>query len=174
MLIGIVAVVVAVIAGATLYWYFTRQPSIPWLFRGAYAKYHGETTVLFVPVKADLRTEVVDYNATHVKLLEYFKIETPLGTREFQNVSWYDLIKKSYEIEGYTLKRTYEQEVYLESTGTRKCIVYEYEHRTGGLMTLYVDKEVMWPIKIRFSSEAAAALSIDLNLVESNIPGLMK
>jgi len=57
------------------------------------------------------------------------------------------------------------------------CIIYEYEPKTayGTLMTVYVDKTVKWPIKIKFSSEVTQTIpliSFELTLTESNIPGL--
>jgi len=175
----IAVVIIAAVLGAFLYWFYIAPQGIPWLFKGAYAKYHGKTTVLFVNVELDLRLEVVDYNATHAKLLMYMKMETPLGSQEFQNVTWSDLSKKSYDVEGYNLKRTYEQETYIESIGTRTCIIYEYESKTapGTLMTMYVDKSVGWPVKMKFSSETTQTMpgmSLDLTLTESNIPGLKK
>jgi hypothetical protein len=176
MAIIIIAVVVVALAA---YWFLIRPSEIPWLFKGAYAKYHGETTVLFVTVKVDMRLEVVDYNSTHAKLLMYVKMDTPLGSREFQNTTWSDLTKKSYEIGGLELKRTYEQETYIEGFGTRKCTVYEYESLSnpGSLMIVYIDKETAWPIKITLTTEATqniSEMSIDLKITESNIPGLKK
>ncbi|MGB9693883.1 MAG: hypothetical protein ACPLYF_03475 [Fervidobacterium sp.] len=175
----VAGVIVVLVVAFAVYWFFFQPQGIPWLFRGAYAKYHGETTVLFVTVKLDLRLEVVDYNATHAKMLMYVKMETPFGSQEFQNVTWSDLTKKSYEVEGYDLKRTYEQETYVEGIGTRTCVIYEYESKTspGTLMIMYVDKNVGWPIKMRFTSEATQnmpSMSLDLNLTESNIPGFKK
>jgi len=175
-IIAIVLIAVVVIAFA-VYWFMMRPSGIPWLFKGAYAKYHGETTVLFITVKVDMRLEVVDYNSTHAKLLMYMKMDTPLGSQEFQNVTWSDLTKKSYEIEGATLKRTYEQETYIEGFGTRKCTIYEYKSTSGSLMTMYVDKETAWPIKMTFTTEATQnmpGMSLDLKITESNIPGLKK
>ncbi|MEM1550442.1 MAG: hypothetical protein QXL85_04585 [Candidatus Bathyarchaeia archaeon] len=176
-LYAVMAIVIVGLGAFLYYWFFVRPQAPPWLFKGAYAKYHGETTILFVTVKMDMRLEVVDYNATHAKMLMYVKMETPLGLREFQNITWSDLSKKSYEFEGYNLKRTYEQEVYIEGIGTRMCIIYEYEPKTayGTLMTVYVDKTVKWPIKIKFSSEVTQTIpliSFELTLTESNIPGL--
>jgi len=175
-LIGVVIAIVVIGAG---YWYFTTSQKLPWLFKGAYAKYYGETTVLFIPVKLNVRLEVLDFNSTHAKLLMYAKLETPFGSHEYQDVGWSDLTKKTYKIEGAILKKSYEQEVYLEGIGVRKCNVYEYQSKTEpkSLMIMYVDKEVVWPIKIKYTTEATKmmpSMSLDLNLVESNIPGLKK
>jgi len=173
--IAIILITVVVIVFA-VYWFMMRSLAIPWLFKGAYAKYHGETTILFVTVKLDMRLEVVDYNSTHAKILMYMKVGTPLGSQELQNVTWVDLTKKSYEIEGPEPKRVYEQEIYIEDFGTRKCTIYEYESTPGNLMVIYIDKESVWPIKITFTIETQdmPRISIDLKITESNIPGLKK
>jgi hypothetical protein len=124
-----------------------------------------------------MRLEVVDYNSTHAKLLMYVKMETPLGSQEFQNTTWSDLTKKSYEIQGSKLKRVYDQETYIEGFGTRKCTVYEYETSPGSLMIAYVDKETSWPIKFTLTTETtqnAPKISMDLKITETNIPGLKK
>jgi len=175
----VAVVIIVVIVGTLLYWFFIKPQGIPWLFKGAYAKYYGETTVLFITVEMNMRIEVVDYNATHAKLLMYIEAETPVGTQEFQNVTWVNLDEKSYDVEGYNLKKTYEQEVYIEGFGTRTCIIYEYESETTPktLMTMYVDKNVEWPVKIKYSSEATQempSMSIELTITESNISGLKK
>jgi len=176
--IAVMAVAIIVVATFLVYWFMMKTPTYPWLFKGAYANYYGETTALFISVKLTVRLEVVDFNETHAKLLTYLKMDTPLGSREFQNTTWSDLTKKSYEMEGYNLKRSYDQEVYIENLGTRQCIIYEFEStRGGGTMTLYVDKQTMWPIKMKFSSAKTPetpSISLDLTLTETNIPGLKK
>jgi len=86
-LYAVMAIVIVGLGAFLYYWFFVRPQAPPWLFKGAYAKYHGETTILFVTVKMDMRLEVVDYNATHAKMLMYVKMETPLGLREFQNIT---------------------------------------------------------------------------------------
>jgi hypothetical protein len=175
--LAVAAVIIIAVAAFAVYWFLLRPPGIPWLFKGAYANYHGETTVLFITVKVNMRLEVVDYNSTHAKLLMYVKMETPLGSQEFQNTTWSDLTKKSYEIQGSKLKRVYDQETYIEGFGTRKCTVYEYETSPGSLMIAYVDKETSWPIKITLTTETtqnAPKISIDLKITETNIPGLKK
>jgi hypothetical protein len=178
-ILAVVAIITIAVVALAAYWFLMRPSGIPWLFKGAYVNYHGETTISFITVKLDMRLEVVDYNSTHAKILMFVKMDTPLGSQEFQNTTWSDLTKKSYEIEGSKLKRTYEQETYIEGFGTRKCTVYEYESLSspGSLMIVYVDKEVAWPIKITLTTEATQnmpGMSIDLKITESNIPGLKK
>jgi hypothetical protein len=154
-----------------------RPPGVPWLFKGAYANYHGETTILFVPIKSDMRFEVIDHNSTHAKVLTYLKIDTPVGSRETQNTVWID-ITKEFRFNESMIIRSYEQEVYVENFGTRNCIVYEYASTPpGSLITIYVDKEVVWPVKITFTiapTQDIPGISIDLKITDTNIPGLKK
>lgn len=91
----IVVIILVVIIAFAVYWLFVRPAGLPWLFKGAYAKYHGETTVLGFTIKLDVRFEVVDYNSTHAKLLLFMKADTPFGSQEYQNVTWSDLTKKN-------------------------------------------------------------------------------
>jgi hypothetical protein len=172
-----VIVVIIVVVASVLTWLVMKPSVYPWLFKGAYAKYYGETTVLFVPVKLTMRLEVAYFNETHAKLLTYVKMESAFGSQEFQNVTWSDLTKKSYEMEGLALKRTYEQEIYIENFGTRKCVICEFESKEGGTVTMYIDKETNWPIKMKFSlaqTSQTPSMSIDLTLTETNIPELKK
>jgi hypothetical protein len=102
------------------------------------------------------------------------KMDTPLGSREFQNITWSSLTGKSYGVEGSKLKRVYEQEVFVEGFGTRKCVIYEYESPSEGII-MYVDKETAWSVKITFTLKTAEnepEITIDLKITESNIPGL--
>ncbi|MEM2104112.1 MAG: hypothetical protein QW717_04400 [Candidatus Bathyarchaeia archaeon] len=173
-LIVTLVIVVAVVG----YWFLSRSPGYSWLFRGAYSKYYGETTVprgdALVRVQMNLRIEVLNFNKTHAKILFYMKVETPWEIQEYQNLTWSDLSRKSYEMEGFTLKKTYEQETYIENFGVKVCIIYEFEsQKMGTIMTLYVDKQTFWPLKFKLTTEAIhnmPAISLDLNLMETNIP----
>lgn len=168
-ILAIVIVVVIIVAVFLVYWFFLR-PQTPWLFKGAYAEYTGETTISFISVNITMRLEVVDYNSSHAKLLQYVKMETGLtGTEEFQNTTWVDLKETTYEPEGYEFLRSYEDYVYFEGLGTRYCKVYEY-NSDGTTITYYIDKEIGWPLKLSMSM--TGDLSLDLTLVETNIPGL--
>ncbi len=179
-----IALMIGVVCAVTVY--MLKPPLLwsPWLFKGAYARYHGETSVLFINVKIDMRFEVIDYNFTHAKILRYFKVESPFVTQEDQNTTWIDLFKKRHDIlalKGFKLKRSYEQDIYIESFGTRSCIVYEYEDETSSqnTMLIYADKLVGLPLKLKLSHsgneiQGGPTFSIEINLVETNIPGLKK
>jgi len=174
-IIGITAVAIVVVAVIAVYWFFLRpQAKYPWLFEEAYGKYTGETSVMGITISVTMRLEVLEFNDTHAKLLNYIKVVTPFGSQEFQNTTWVDLTKETYETEGYTLKRSYDQDIYVENFGTRACTVYEFEGENQSMTIMYVDKETFWPIKIKLTSTGTQAMSLDLNLVDTNIPGLKK
>jgi hypothetical protein len=66
--------------------------------------------------------------------------------------------------------------VNIDGLGTRTCMVYEYLISDEGLtMTVYVDKTIEWPLKMTLSmtnTELLSDLTVDINLVETNIPAL--
>jgi hypothetical protein len=56
-------------------------------------------------------------------------------------------------------------------------MVYEYDISDEGLsMTVYVDKTIEWPLKMKMSMTntelSGAELELDINLTETNIPAL--
>ena len=164
--IVLAAVLVAALAVVGVWWYLSR-PAYPWLFKGAYAVYEGETVILFVPAKVTARLEVSDLNATHVKFFLYFKGETPFGSNETTSTYWVNIKEPAPQ---QNLTRTYEREEYVEGLGLRKCVVYEYAESGGGML-MYVDKEVMWPVKIVLKYDNPP-ITLTLTLKETNIPGL--
>ena len=170
-------VIVVIVLGAVLaYWWFSRPQTLqtPWLFKGAYAEYEGETTVLFYSMNMTLRLEVVDYNSTHAKLLYYTDMEMDGESYTEQETMWGDLRENTYEIEGAVLKTSYEDYVYLEGLGTRYCKVLEYSIVDADTtMTFYLDMDTEWPLKMSFGmTELDVDFNVDLTLVETNIPGL--
>lgn len=167
-------IIIAVVWGCFLYYWVALRPRTVWLFKGAYATYEGNAVVSFVSLNVTIREEVVDFNNTHAQLLTYFRMTSSItGTLENQSTTWVDLYENEYSPEGANLTRTYEDYVYVENLGTRHCIVFEYED-SGTAMTIYVDKEIEWPVKMTFGMTGQSAFSIDLNLVDTNIPGLKK
>ena len=166
----IVVVAIIVLGSFLVYWLFPRPQAPSWLFEGAYAKYYGETSILLLTVKVTCRLEVLAFNSTHARIHTYVKAETSLGTQEFQNTTWADLGKKIYEIGGTSPTRSYEESIYVEGIGTRDCMVYEYSYLPP--IWLYVDKEIGFPIKMKVGTSDTVSYSLDLNLVETNIPRL--
>jgi len=169
-LVGIVLILVGVVFA--VYWFFLRPP--PWLFKGAYADYYGEISVLGIPLKLEMRIEIVDIVGSRVKMLTYLKTTSPLGAQETQQTMWTDIGTNTYQMEGFDLKRQYEGDVYVKGLGTRRCLILEYDSRYGnGSITFYIDKTVDWPIKIGFKG-GSPQFSMDLDLTDSNIPGLLR
>jgi len=138
-------------------------------FKGAYAEYYGKTSILFVSLNITLRLEIVDINATHAKILTYIKIETPLESKVYQNTTWVNLKNYTYNIENSKLIKNYEGTIYIEGIGTRAVRVYEYRNKDGSMTILYIDKKTEWPIKIKYTF---LGQEIDLNLTNTNVPGL--
>ena len=79
-----------------------------------------------------------------------------------------------YTVESGTLVNSYEaKNMYFTGIGNRDCIVYEYA-TDGPTMTIYVDKQIGWPLQMKLSmtGEESVSLELEINLVETNIPGL--
>jgi len=168
----IIVVTVSVVLG---FWWFSTSPiqQAAWLFDGAYAEYEGETTVLFYSTNMTVRLEVVDLNSTHAKLLYYIDMKMDGETYTEQETMWSDLREETYDVEGFILLTSYEDHVYLEDLGTIYCRVYDYSS-TNMTMQIYVDNESTWPLKMVYIYDFGLDndITVDLTLVESNIPGL--
>ena len=174
---AIALVVIAVVVSALLVGILFLKPSgqSAWLFKGAYAKYEGSATVILLSFDFSIRQEVVDWNSTHAQLKVSVSMDSSLSEPvESDQTMWVDLSKNLYMIENATLVNSYEaNNLYIEGVGTRNCVVYEYA-TDGPAMTIYVDKAIGWPLKMQISmtGEESVSLELDINLVETNIPGL--
>jgi hypothetical protein len=157
--------IVIVVAGA--YWY--SMPLYPWLFQGAYSTYSGNTTILFVPVQIEVRLQVMDYNTTHAKLFTLLRLSALGTTTENSTTAWFSFRDKNFVWPSATFNQTYEGDYYVEGYGVRHCYVAE-NVGTGLKGLLYIDSQTLWPLKLRL--EMQPAFGLDLNLVETNIPGL--
>jgi hypothetical protein len=197
-LIAIVAVVtVAVVVGAFLVSAFLSSPQgqDAWLFKGAYAIYEGSASIsaedlgsmldLSMSVDFTVRQEIVDFNDTHALISTSFQMSSSLGgyggtTEENEESAWVPLsemgLMTAFEDEDIDLTNSYESTVNIDGIGTRTCMVYEYAISDEGLtMTVYVDKAIEWPLKMTMSmtnTELPSDLTVDINLVETNIPAL--
>jgi len=196
-LIAIVAIVaVSVVVGAFLVSAFISTPppqgQDAWLFKGAYATYEGSTTMsaedigmfdMSISVDFTIRLEVVDFNSTHALFSTYFQMSSSFGdmdgeTVENETSAWVPLSEMGFmaEFEDVNLTSGYESTVNIEGFGTRTCIIYEYELSDDGIaMTVYVDKAIGWPLKMRISAEEnelGLDLALDIKLTETNIPAL--
>ena len=180
-IIAVIAVaVIAIVIGAFLVTAFLSQPQgqSSWLFKGAYAKYEGTTSMdvlsMSISFSFTLRQEVVGFNSTHAQLLTSVSMDSSLSEPVEEEVTvWVDLSKNQYLIEEGTLVDSYEANLPFEGFGNRDCIVYEYA-TDGPTLTIYVDKQIGWPLKMKVSmtGEGSLSLELDIDLVETNIPGL--
>lgn len=153
-----------------------------WLFKGAYATYEGryEGSILNVSISVDfnVRQEVVDFNSTHALISTSFRISPSIGdTVEEENTTWVPLSQMGFmnAFDEGNLTKSYEATVDIAGCGTRTCTVYEYTTSDSGLtMTVYVDNAIGWPVKMTASMpiEGSTGLQLDINLTETNIPGL--
>jgi hypothetical protein len=184
-LIAVVAVVaILVVVGGLIVSSMLVQPQgqDAWLFKGAYAEYEGryEGSVLgtSISVEFNVRQEVVDFNSTHALFSTSFQIIPSIGeTVEEENTTWVPLSQTGFinAFDEGNLTKSYETTVNIPGCGTRTCMVYEYAISNDGLtMTVYVDKAIGWPVKMTASmtGENLMSLQLDINLTETNIPGL--
>jgi hypothetical protein len=197
-LVAVIAVaVIAVVVGAFLVSTLILSPQgqNAWLFKGAYAKYEGSTSFtsgdidiydLYMSIDFTVRLEVVDFNSTHALVSTSFRmsssIDSPFGetdgeTVEDENSAWVPLSQMGFmnAFEEVDLTKSYESTVDIAGFGTKACMVYEYALSDEGLtMTVYVDEAIGWPLKMKVSmtGEGSLSLELDIDLVETNIPGL--
>jgi len=181
--IVIAAVVVAIIAAAALTsgLLMTNQnpsnnqkTSQTWMTKGAYATYEGQATVLSMTVTFTAKMEIVDLNATHIQVSTNFNMSTPFGATENTTTTWLSRENMTFQPDGLTLNNTYSTQVTLPNLGTRSCTVYEYISQ-GISAAYYVDNSIQWPIKMIMTSPTSVdgqSYSMDINLVDTNIPGL--
>jgi len=171
-IIAIAIVIIAIIIGAFLTYWWLSKPQTAWLFKGAYATYKGTTSSIMMSMNLTIREEVVDFNSTHAKLLTTTKIEMPyMGSMEYENTTCVDLSKNDFMMEGANMTKTYEADVNVEGLGNKRCIVYEYK-LDSSTMTVYVDKGIGWPVKFKYSMSGFYAYIFELKLTETNIPRL--
>jgi hypothetical protein len=190
-LIAVIAIVaVAVVVGAFLVSAFTSTPQgqDSWLFKGAYATYEGSTSVssgdmglynMSVSIDFTVRQEIVDFNSTHALVSTSFQMSSSFGeTVADKNSTWVPLSQAGFmnAFDESNLTKSYESTVNIAGFGTKTCMVYEYAISDEGLtMTVYVDKTIGWPLKMTISmtgENSIGNLSLDINLVETNIPAL--
>lgn len=200
-LIAVIAIVaVSVVVGALLVSAFISAPpqsqgQDSWLFKGAYATYKGSMTAedmdintsmldmsFDVTIDFTIREEVVDFNSTHALISTSFQMSSSFGdtdgeTVQDENSTWVPLSEMGLmtAFEDVNLTKSYESTVNIDGFGTRNCMVYEYAISDEGMeMTVYVDKSIGWPLKMTISmtGDYSIDLSLDINLVETNIPAL--
>lgn len=169
LLIAVAAMaIVGLVVGAILVSGLLSRPTgqDAWLFKGAYAKYEGSTSVMGYSFDFSVKLEVLDFNSTHAYMSTSFKMGSSVGQSvEETNSTWVELSKVGFvnAFSESNMTRSYEATV-----GSRNCVVYEYT-TDGPTMTVYVDKAIGWPVKM---SVSMTGISMDINLADTNIPGL--
>lgn len=147
-----------------------------WLFVGAYAEYEGDTSVMGFSFSFNVKLKVLDFNSTHAFMSTSFKMESSFGEMtEEENSTWVELSSFSF-VDAFSetnLTASYDATINFGSLGTRSCTVYEYA-TDGPTMTVYVDKEIGWPLKMKatMTGEDSISLNLDINLVDTNIQAL--
>ena len=194
----IAAVAVAVVVGALLVSAFISPPQPQgqdaWLFKGAYATYEGSVSIsaedlgsffdMSMSIDFSVREEIVDFNDTHALISTSFEMSSSFGefggdSEQNEESAWVPLSEMGLmtAFEDIDLTNSYESTVNIDGIGTRTCMVYEYDISDEGLsMTIYVDKAIEWPLKMKMSMTntelSGAELELDINLTETNIPAL--
>ncbi len=152
-----------------------------WLFKGAYAKYAGSTSMSVMGYSYSFdfseKLEVLDFNSTHAYISTTTEMTSSLSpTITNKNSTWIKLSDFQFmnAFSDTNLTRSYDANVNLGNLGTRSCVVYEYA--TGGpTVMVYVDKAMQWPLKMTISMSGegfTSPLKLDITIQETNIPGL--
>jgi hypothetical protein len=168
-----------------------NQDQNDWLFKGAYATYEGSTTFtsddidmqdMSMDIDFNVRVEVVDFNTTHALISTSFQMSSSINgmdgeTVEDENSTWVPLSQMGFmgAFDDVNLTSSYKSTVDVAGLGTRSCTVYEYAISDEGLsMKVYVDDAIDWPLKmtVSMSGENSISLSLDINLIDTNIPAL--
>lgn len=177
----IAIVAIALVAGLTCGLLITTQSALSpqntgnssWIAKGDYATYEGQASILSTTISFNAKMEITDLNETQVQISTYFNMSTPYGTTENTTTTWVSRENMTFQPDGLTLNNTYSTQITLPNIGTRSCTVYEYKNQDISA-TYYIDNVLQWPIKMTMTSPEVygQSYSIDVNLVESNIPGL--
>jgi len=150
-----------------------QSTSQSWIKIGAYATYAGQATVLSMTVNFNATMEIVGLNETQIQVLTSYSMSTPFGATTNTTTTWVSRENMTYQPEGLPLNSTYSAQITLPTLGTRSCTVYTYSSQ-GVSAQYYVDNSIQWPIKMVMTSPTVdgQSYSMDINLVETNIPGL--
>jgi len=144
-----------------------------WIAKGTYATYAGQAEILSMNITFNARMEIVDVNQTHMQLSTNYNMSTPFGATENTTTTWVSREDMNFQPENLTLNNTYTTQITIPNLGTRTCTVYEYSSE-GISAAYYVDNSIQWPIKMVMTSPTVEGQSynMDINLVNTNIPGL--
>ena len=174
--VAVTVSIAAIVSALVAYNYIMSNNAKPvWLFRGAYAEYHGRASILIIPVDMRLKLKVLDFNSSKAKLLILLNLTSPITKRNVSETAWVDFRSDPWLIPGMNLngppKTSY---LYLQGLGRRKCEVYNL-YKENESITVYIDQETGWPLKIEMNllmGNLSTPLKISLQLVKTNIPKL--
>ena len=150
------------------------QSPTSWMTKGAYAVYEGQAEILSISIDFNARMEVIDVNSTHVEISTSFDMDSSFGSSENTTSMWVSREEMNFQPEGLNLNSSYTTQITLPNLGTRNCIVYQYSDQDFSA-TYYVDSTLQWPLKMVITSPTSddgQSYNMDVNLVDSNIPGL--
>jgi len=144
-----------------------------WKKKGTYATYAGQAEILSMSITFTARMEIVDVNQTHMQLSTDYKMSTPFGATENTTTTWVSREDMNFQPENLPLSNTFTTQITIPNLGTRTCTVYEYSSE-GISAAYYVDNSIQWPVKMVMTSPSVEGQSynMDINLVDTNIPGL--
>lgn len=144
-----------------------------WIKTGTYATYAGQAEILSISITFNARMEIVDVNQTHMQLSTNYIMSTPFGATENTTTTWVSKEDMNFQPENLALNNTYTTQITIPNLGTRTCTVYQYNSE-GISAAYYVDNSIQWPIKMVMTSPSVEGKSynMDINLVDTNIPGL--
>jgi len=178
-IIAIVVIAVAIFAGAYFAGLFGSS-SKPWLFKGAYATYSGETSYSGATYNFTIRVQVVDFNSTAADLLYYVNFGSSSSSYTNQTTQW----TKFSPIGGiiplaqpdFSLSRTYDT-TRLVGDNTYDCTAYEHTAQSNGAtgtITAYLSNSAGFLIEFTYSvsGSSGTTISIDMPVTHTNISGL--
>jgi len=144
-----------------------------WMFKGAYATYEGKIDALSIPSSINETIQVIDLNATHVKIQTNSSIATSFApTLTDQTTLWINKTNINFQPNGETLTGTYNTTITVRNIGTRDCKVYDYTNEAINA-TYYIDKVLLWPVRIVYATIFEnQTYHIEFSLKDTNINGL--
>ncbi len=138
-----------------------------------YAVYKGQISNFSAPVKIFGKIQVIDLNASHVKIQTDMNMSTSFAPAiADRTIQWVNKTNIVFQPKGETLANKYETQITLAGLGDRRCTVYDYNNEAINA-TYYLDKTLQWPIKIVYTTAFENQIyQIEINLTDTNINGL--
>jgi len=177
----IVILALAAVSGAYLLGAFSPPNKYPWLFKGAYATYSGQSTMTGIFANttgiATFSIQVLNFNSTHAQMQYNFSGGIGSQSSSNQTIRWVKLSPSFVEVNSTqtnsTLVRTYNTSVNI-SGKTINCTAYEFELFSNENSTVCISNSVGFPVEFTLleSIPFGGTFSYNLQLVRTNISGL--